>query len=80
MRVGNYTQISRKSMIISGTAEVVNKAGRGSELAYQAAKKGNELLRDIEAILSGNQASVAPASGSPVASSRTTPTTLAGGA
>lgn len=47
-RVGNYTQISRKLLIISGTEEVVNKAGRKSELAYQIAKRGKELKRDME--------------------------------
>ena len=30
-RVKNYVQISRKTVIISGTQEVVNKAGRKSE-------------------------------------------------
>ena len=30
-RVGNYTQISRKDVIISGTLESVDKAGRRSE-------------------------------------------------
>jgi hypothetical protein len=70
VRVGNHTQISRKDFIISRTERIVNKAGRDDEVAYQVAKKGNELLRDIEFILSGNQASrvaaaaVAPLTGS----------------
>lgn len=50
-RVNNFTQISRKLVIISGTAEVVDKAGRKSELAYQLAKRGKELKRDMESIL-----------------------------
>lgn len=56
VRVGNYTQISRKTLILSGTLEVVDKAGRRSELAYQLAKRGKELKRDMEAIVLGNQA------------------------
>ena len=46
-RVGNYTQISTKNVIISGTLESVDKAGRRSELK-----------RDMEAALLANQASV----------------------
>lgn len=59
-RLGNYTQISRKTVIIADTEEVVRKAGRKSEMAYQVAKKGKELKRDIEAIVTGtNQAKTA---------------------
>jgi len=47
-RVGNYTQISRKLIILSDTLEVVDKAGRKSELAYQLAKRSSELKRDME--------------------------------
>jgi hypothetical protein len=54
-RVGNYTQISRKTLILSDTLEVVDKAGRRSELAYQIAKRGAEMKRDQEAILTSNQ-------------------------
>jgi len=59
VRLQNYAQISRKSVIISGTEEKVNKAGRRSELAYQIAKKGAELKRDIEFSCLNNQAAVA---------------------
>lgn len=55
VRVGNHTQISAKTLIVSGTEETVNKAGRRSELAYQTAKRGVELRRDMEAITFGNQ-------------------------
>jgi hypothetical protein len=48
-RVGNYTQIFRKTFGVSGTEEVVKKAGRGSEVSLQKAKKGAELKLDIEA-------------------------------
>jgi hypothetical protein len=58
-RVGNYTQISRKTVILSGTLEAVDKAGRKSELAYQLAKRAAELKRDQESILLANQAATA---------------------
>src|SRR5262244_674954 len=60
-RVGNYTQISDKTVVVSGTQEAVDKAGRKSELSYQIAKRSKELKRDMEFILTGNQASVAAA-------------------
>lgn len=59
VRVGNYTQISRKPVLVSGTLEAVDKAGRASELKYQSIKAGKELKKDQEAILLSNQASVA---------------------
>ena len=48
VRLQNYAQISRKTIVLSATEEVVNKAGRRSELAYQIAKRGSELKRDQE--------------------------------
>lgn len=54
-RVGNTCQIFVKSVSITGTQEAVDKAGRGSELDYQKAKRGQELLRDIEATILTNQ-------------------------
>jgi hypothetical protein len=48
IRVINYCQISSKHLSVSGTAEVINKAGRNSELSYQLAKRAKELKRDIE--------------------------------
>lgn len=54
-RVGNRTQISQKTIKISGTLETVNKAGRKSEKAYQLAKASSEIKRDMEAILLSNQ-------------------------
>jgi len=56
VRLGNYTQISRKTVIISMTQEAVDKAGRKNEMGYQVAKKGKSLKRDIETILLQNQA------------------------
>jgi len=48
VRLQNYAQISRKTIILSDTEETVNKAGRRSELAYQIAKRSAELKRDQE--------------------------------
>jgi hypothetical protein len=58
-RIGNYTQISTKNVIISGTLEALDKAGRRSELTYQLAKLGSELKRDMESALLANQSPVA---------------------
>ena len=58
-RVGNYTQISDKKIVISRTQDKTSKAGRKSELAREVAKKGVELRIDMEAITLGNQASSA---------------------
>lgn len=58
-RVGNYTQIMRKTLILSDTLETVDKAGRRSELAYQLAKRGSEMKRDLEAISLAAQAGAA---------------------
>lgn len=59
-RVGNYCQINRKTVVVSGTDDAVDKAGRASELAYQLEKRSKELKRDIEYAIGGvNQASVA---------------------
>jgi hypothetical protein len=55
-RVGNYTQISRKVVGVSGTVEAVDKAAMKSYLAYEMAKASSELKRDMESILLFNQA------------------------
>ena len=58
-RVGNYTQISRIVIGVSGTTEAVKKAGMKGMLAYELAKAGAELKNDIETtILSNNPAVV----------------------
>ena len=59
VRLTNYAQISRKTIVLSNTEEVVNKAGRRSELAYQIAKRGSELKRDQEFILLNGGVAVA---------------------
>lgn len=58
-RLANYTQINTKDVTISGTLERVKKAGRKSELAYQLAKRGKELKRDMEVSALANQEAVA---------------------
>lgn len=57
--LSNYTQISKKTVMVSGTADAVRKYGRKEEFAYQIAKKGKELKRDIEVALITNQVSSA---------------------
>lgn len=55
-RLGNYCQISARTVKVSGTYDTVNKAGRSSEVAYQVAKEGKTLKNMIEYALVGNQA------------------------
>jgi len=59
VRVGNYTQIPDKVVVISGTAEATDSAADVASLSYQMAKRGKELKRDIESEISQNKASVA---------------------
>ena len=65
VRLGNYTHIRRRTVIVEDRLEFVDKAGRDSELAYQVAKRGRELKRDIEAVLLDNNARVAGNSTTP---------------
>lgn len=53
VRVGNYTQIASKTVSVSGSNEAADAAGRASQMAYQLAKKGMELKRDMEKTLVG---------------------------
>ena len=62
-RVGNYCQISRKTVSVSGTQRKVDTAGRADEKAYQIAKRGREIKRDMEYSLTRNQASSAGGAG-----------------
>lgn len=57
-RVSNRTQISRKTVIVSGTQDVVNKAGRQREMVLQMSIMRDELKRDKEFVLCSNQAPV----------------------
>lgn len=58
VRLNNYTQISDKTALITGTQRSVDNVG-GDPIPYQLARRGMELKRDMEAIITGNQASVA---------------------
>ena len=62
-RVYNYRQISDKVARVTGTQEVVNKAGRRSEMAFQMEARMKELKRDVETRLLGNYASAVGAAG-----------------
>ena len=57
-RLSNSSQIMDKTVVITGTQESVDKAGRASEIAYQIAKRAKELKRDMEATITGNIAEV----------------------
>jgi Family of unknown function (DUF5309) len=70
-RVGNYTQISTKTLLVSGTSGAVDAAGMKTIEAYLIAKHGKELKRDMEKILLSNQ-------GSTAGNSSSTARTLAG--
>ncbi|WAX14261.1 major capsid protein [Escherichia phage ECO319P1] len=49
--LNNYTQILRKVLKVSDTANALANYGRGRELQYQMEKAGKELKRDLELIL-----------------------------
>jgi hypothetical protein len=51
VRLTNRTQISTKTVIVSGTQQAMNPAGRKDELAYQLSLASLELKRDMEASL-----------------------------
>ena len=57
--LSNYTQIVRKTLIVSETADRVRKYGRDRETARLIVKRGKELNRDTEYALVRNQASSA---------------------
>lgn len=63
-RLKNYTQISRKELVVSGTADAVRRAGIDTETAYLTMKYGKELKRDIEAAILQNNAATAGTSAS----------------
>ena len=53
VRLDNYCQINEKTFVISGSDLVADNAGRGVEMAYQEAKKGLELRKDVEYVCVG---------------------------
>ena len=58
-RVGNHTQISDKLVQVTERSLNTSNIGRADELAYQVARRLQELRRDVEAICLTGQASVA---------------------
>lgn len=59
VRLSNTCQIMDKVPRVTGTQQVVSKAGRKNELSYQIAKFGRELKRDMEATICASQAEAA---------------------
>lgn len=60
-RLGNYTQIMRKTGIISETQEAVKQAGNANKVKRQKLKKGKALRKDVELAILTPNASVAGA-------------------
>lgn len=58
VRLSNRCQIMRKTVIVSGTQNAVNTAGRKREMTYQLLKRSKELKRDREFVFTNNQAPV----------------------
>jgi len=55
-RVGNYTAILRRTVIVADNLNAQDLAGRNDEMAFNIAKRGRELKRDLEAVLTENNA------------------------
>lgn len=58
-RVGNHAQLSDKVVRISHASEAINSIGSVGRMAYQVSKRMMDLRRDVEAIATGRQASIA---------------------
>lgn len=54
VRLNNRTQISTKTVVVSGSQQAMNPAGRKNELGYQMSLKSLELKRDMEFALTQN--------------------------
>lgn len=54
VRLNNRTQIATKTVVVSGTQQSMNPAGRKDELAYQLALASAEIKRDMEFGLTQN--------------------------
>jgi len=68
-RLKGYCQISRKDISVSGTSRKVNTAGFADTLAYETAKAGKEIKRDMEFSMLNNNPGSAGTSSSPRVSS-----------
>jgi hypothetical protein len=62
-RMGNYVQTSNKVVQLSGKSQAVVAAGGSNKMGYQLMKKSKELKRDMEGILTYNNAKAAGNSG-----------------
>lgn len=64
-RLKNYTQISRKDVVVSGTSRAVNTAGYRDQLAYHTSRMAKEIKRDMEFGMLNNTPASAGTSASP---------------
>jgi hypothetical protein len=60
-RYGNYTQISDKTLVLTGTQMAVDHAGIPDQKGYQLMRRSLELKRDMDKQMCSNKASVAGA-------------------
>ena len=58
-RLGNHCQISTKAVQVSSRADSSDTIGRDKELAYQIMMRQRELRRDVDAICTSGQGSIA---------------------
>lgn len=59
VRVSNLCQISKRDATVTGSQQAANAAGKADEMARQMSISAKALKRDMESILSQNQAQVA---------------------
>lgn len=64
-RLKNYTQISRKDIVVTGTSRKLATAGMREILAYETAKVSKEIKRDMELEMLANNPASAGTSTSP---------------
>ena len=65
VRLGNYCQIFKKSVTVSGTDQGLRKYGRAKEMAYQITKKMKSIKTDFEKSAFANQARDAGSTSTP---------------
>ena len=58
-RLKNYTQIARKDIEVTGTANAVDNAGMAKLMGYHTARAGKEIKRDIEKDLLSDEPAIA---------------------
>ena len=69
-RLKNYCQISRKDIVVTGTARSVDAAGMREVLSYHVARAGKEIKRDIEyGLLNNNRGTAGSSTAARVSSS-----------